>query len=551
MLREMARKTRFTALASNLLAAVCLGALLGLGIYVSIKTVVVEGQSTPGYGVVNISQSGWNVGCTVIGTAVGILATLGFTQHDSFLTRKGIVSSQGVTALYLRPLTTSRSFSQVARGLLNPSRIFLGLLVIVSTLTSAATVAIFGVHNVNTNVSNPLPSFPLAQYNHTFFRTQADGYFPIQPLSQVDMPILESFLYRAAYIGASITADPGNFNPFNEDVWVPSSGTIGDTSYPGLNTGGIGINLTSYFAFSGFPTRFFLPSAYTFNHLDGHVFGTHVNVTCTDATANYAINFTRHAEDDVSVYKISNEDSVDFQVVVDTTTHNWLLIGAFLPRESESDPVLTIVVPSIDESAFVCDCTYSGREYLATIAVSSRLSPLEVLAESDDGPLIGHDVKWMLASTAADFLTKPGGGSLINAWTSTGFNVDGDNNTDTAALLSAVLSQTGEAQLSLMRQNAEISSVDTNQIDTNGSNLNMSIIVARLGGGGPGWLVVYGLLLVGSLLGVLRTLRGSNSAPSDVQDPVKILELMLNSGKIDERSKLKLDEKIEILSLGR
>ncbi|KAH8121303.1 hypothetical protein LI328DRAFT_172006 [Trichoderma asperelloides] len=473
---------KYCVLASNVVASLSLGALLGLGVYVTKHTLVIGGSPTPGFKVIDIDQNSWNVGCTIFGTAVGILATLGYSQHDNFLTRQGIMSNQGVVALYLRPLTVS----------------------------SAATVAIFGVHNIDLKLTNPVPSFPLASYNDTFFETSVDGYYPVVPLDEINLPELEAFLYRAAYIGAATTNDPGGFNQFST-AWISPSGAIGDTSYSSLNTGGIGLNMTSYFDFSGYPSRFHMPSAYTFNDLSGVVYGTHVNVVCVNSTANYDLDYSR-LDDDVAVFKISNH-----------------------------------LVPVELGETFICDCTYSGREYMASIIVSSRLSPLEVVAEVNQGPFIGLDVKWLLARTATNFLRKPGGGSLISAWTSTSWNNGGDNNTDTAALLSTILSQTGEAQLSLLRQTAERSNTDTQSYKPHSSSVTMSIRITMIGSGQYGWLSLYALLLVGALLGLTRTLSRFEPASPDVQDPVKVLGLMLNNDTINDKTRLKFDEKIEVL----
>ncbi|PTB34969.1 uncharacterized protein TrAFT101_006373 [Trichoderma asperellum] len=537
---------KYYALASNLLASLSLGALLGLGVYVTKNTLVIGGSPTPGFRVIHIDQNSWNVGCTIVGTAVGILAILGYSQHDNFLTRQGIMSDQGVVALYLRPLTVSRSVAQVIRGQLITTRILLALLTIVSTLSSAATVAIFGVHNIDIKLTNPVPSFPLASYNDTFFETSTDGYYPTVPLDEINLPELEAFLYRAAYIGAATTNDPGGFNQFST-AWISPSGAIGDTSYSSLNTGGIGLNMTSYFDFSGYPSRFHMPSAYTFNDLSGVVYGTHVNVVCVNSTANYDLDYSR-LDDDIAVFKISNHRNVNFQIVQDTKSPNdQLLIGAAVSGTSTTDPILTIAVPVELGETFICDCTYSGREYMASIIVSSRLSPLEVVAEVNQGPFIGLDVKWLLARTATNFLRKPGGGSLISAWTSTSWNNGGDNNTDTAALLSTILSQTGEAQLSLLRQTAERSNTDTQSYKPHSSSVTMSVRITMIGSGQYGWLSLYALLLVGALLGLIRTLSRFEPASPDVQDPVKVLGLMLNNDTINDKTRLKIDEKIEVL----
>ncbi|KAL7941773.1 hypothetical protein V8C42DRAFT_333681 [Trichoderma barbatum] len=538
---------KYYVLSINVLAALSLGALLGLGVYVTKNTLIIGGSPTPGFGVIHVDQNSWNVGCTIIGTAVGFLAALGYSQHDNFLTRQGILSDQGVVALYLKPLTAWRSVAQVVHGQLMTTRILLALLAVVSTLSSAATVAVFGVHNIDTKVINPVPSFPLASYNETFFETSIDGYFPVVPLDEINLTELEAFLYRAAYIGAATANNPGGFNQFSKG-WIPPSGTIGDASYSSLSTGGIGLNMTSYFDFCGFPSRFYMPSTYTFNDLSGVVYGTHINVVCVNSTANYDLDYSR-LDDNVSVFKISNQRGVKFQIVQDTRTPNdLLLVGAAISGTSTTDPILTIAVPVELGETLVCDCTYSGHEYMASVTVPSRLSPLEVVAEVDQGPAIGPSVKWLLARTASNFLRKPGGGSLISAWTSTSWNANGDNNTDTAALLSTILSQTGQAQLSLMRQTAERSNTDTKSHEPGSSSVTMSIRITRIGSGQYGWLSLYALLLIGALLGLVRTLAKPEPASPDVQDPVKILGLMLNNDTISDKTRLKFDGKIEVLS---
>ncbi|KAL1966619.1 hypothetical protein VTN77DRAFT_4030 [Rasamsonia byssochlamydoides] len=110
------------AIAINLLSAVVLAALLGLGVYVNYKTILVQGPSTPGFPTINVDQTGWNVGCTVVGTAVGILLSVAFAGHDGLLTRKEIISTTGVQAIFLRPLTSKRGVQQIQRGQLSLMR---------------------------------------------------------------------------------------------------------------------------------------------------------------------------------------------------------------------------------------------------------------------------------------------------------------------------------------------------------------------------------------------------------------------------------------------
>ena len=48
-------------------------ALIALGTYVNQKSILVQGTSYPGFPVIKIDANSWNVGCIVIGTAVGLL----------------------------------------------------------------------------------------------------------------------------------------------------------------------------------------------------------------------------------------------------------------------------------------------------------------------------------------------------------------------------------------------------------------------------------------------------------------------------------------------
>lgn len=444
-----ARSYHSIAITSNIFAALCVATLLGLGIYVNMQVLVVEGFSIPGFSVVQVDQSGWNIGCTVVGTAVGILVSVALSSHDDFLTRKAILSEQGVVALYLKPLTAGRGAEQVRRGELQPTRVLLVFLTIVATLSSAATVAIFGIHNAEQLVFNPAASYPLAGLNGTYFFSLADGsVYPLVPT--VELPVLDNFLYRSAYIGASMAR--GSYSPYGYDKenWISESGAVGDTTYGTLNTEGIGLNTTSYVEFSGLPSGFNMPSAYTFNWLNGDVFGTHIDVECVNATGLYTVNYTSPI-DGVSVYLIRNEKGFRLNLVQDTSGLNHLMIGSAITNSSGS-PLLTIVVPNwIEETAFVCECTYSGREFIASVELNSRVSPLVTVAEVLDGPYIGSYVKWTLANYVYGALSKPGGGTLVSAWLDAEFNTDGDNNTDTAALLGFHLQSNGRSIYQLVK----------------------------------------------------------------------------------------------------
>jgi len=131
-----------------------------------------------------------------------------------------------------------------------------------------------------------------------------------------------------------------------------------------------------------------------------------------NATASYAVNYGRLA-DEVSVYHISNQNGLHLTLVQDTSGLNSLMIGSEISNSSGS-PLPTILVPNwVERRAFICKCTYPGREILASITLDSRVSPLMVVTGTIKRPHIGSYVKWTLANYVYGFLSGPGGGSLV------------------------------------------------------------------------------------------------------------------------------------------
>lgn len=145
--------------------------------------------------------------------------------------------------------------------------------------------------------------------------------------------------------------------------------------------------------------------------------------------------------DEVSAYHISNQNGLHLTLVQDISGFNSLMIWSEISNLSGS-PLLTILVPNwVEEMAFICEFTYSGREFLASIALDSRVSPLTVVTEAIEGAYIGSYVKWTLANYMYRFLSRPYGGGLVSAWIDAGFNTDCNNNTVAAALLGTAFSQ--------------------------------------------------------------------------------------------------------------
>lgn len=102
----------------------------------------------------------------------------------------------------------------------------------------------------------------------------------------------------------------------------------------------------------------------------------------------------------------------------------------------------------------------------------------------------------------------------------------------------------------MLRQNIEIANQYSDDVVPNGSNVTMSVTIDKIGGGAYGWLGVYGLLLIGSLLGALRTCRKTEIASWEVQDPVKVLETTTGDTPIRPTARLRLNGKIEVVSSG-
>ena len=279
-----AEEKKFHALAflSNLIAFVLLATLLALGVYVNVKNILVGNISTNGYNVIKLNTTYWNVACTIVGTAVGFLAAVALANQDECITRSQLAGDRGVMALFLRPLTLRRGLDQIAHLHLPPERTLLLILTIAAALTNAAVVALFGVRSTTERIVNPSASYPLAALNGTFF--EGDQYGSVfaagSPTFSSEVSQLSGFLYKAAYINGLINR--GQYVPFStpEIPYIPEQGSIGDTVYAGLNTGGVGLNVSSYLQYSGVTDGFDMPAEYGFDKLQARVFGTNISLSC-------------------------------------------------------------------------------------------------------------------------------------------------------------------------------------------------------------------------------------------------------------------------------
>ena len=264
---------------------------------------------------------------------------------------------------------------------------------------------------------------------------------------------LNGFLYKAAYINGLIAKD--DYNPFSGfyTAYIPAQGSIGDNIYAGLNTGGVGLNVSSYLQYSGVTDGFNMPAEYEFNKLQAGVFGTNISLSCQDATASYTavtieadIGFVKV----MAVSKPNGRNITVFNSLQGDLISNSLVIGSAVTIESGTgEPIHSLVIPDfVDETVFVLERSYDGQEYMANVSVVSSVSPLQIDDEALPGPVIGPYVKQTLANVTDTMLSFGSmGGELARGFIDADYNSAEMNNTEMAGVLETVIGQLGEAYI--------------------------------------------------------------------------------------------------------
>lgn len=552
----MRRHSILSACLNGLVAAL-IAVLLGFAVKLKIQLVVI---SEPGdsFSTLSTTPATWNVGVTIVGTVVGILASIAFSAQDAFLSRLGLVSQRGVSAIFLRPLTTMRGFQQLVRGEFNPERTALVILTLGTALTSAATVALLSVQTVIHDETNTSPSFPLAFYNSTdnFDMTDSQGAVIGLDISTATTLILyvNSFIYRCAFINGQAEAPP-----LPERPYLPEQGLLGQTTYSNLWTSGVGINANSYMSFSGPTANFPLPLNYTFRSLTGRVYGTTVNVTCENRTSSYSVDNLGLVSNGVLVTasKVGLEKGFDTNITMylPTRVSDILPMGFNLTYTPTTGPVtdadpthVVLVTDWMGNNAEVFECSYQGREVLVEVAISGPADPLIVGKIVDEGPFIGPAVKELIAQTLNEIIGANGGGSVLSkAFVNAKYNDDGGNTTaEFGNVMGRVLSQAGQAIISVLRQPIEIANL-YDPPPSQGAYVTMSFAVQRVGGGNYGWFAVYGAVLLGALIGLFRALFGGNAVAFEAQDAVILLGQTLGDSSMRSTTKVKFVEGVGLI----
>jgi hypothetical protein len=203
------------------------------------------------------------------------------------------------------------------------------------------------------------------------------------------------------------------------------------------------------------------------------------------------------------------------------------------------------------------ECTYSGNDFVASVSVDSCVSPLRIVAEKGNSSSINTATKETLADSINDLLSKQGGGSLVRAWQALRIHgptsFEGGKET-LRRNLEKIFSQMGEALISLSRQDIEradyykgYESCAANGVPV--LSVTVLVTITKLGWGSWGWLSVYILLLMGSLSSIFRYCRVRQILQTDVQDPLRILEMTLEGGQeISLKSRIRIQDKLEVIS---
>ncbi len=117
-------------------------------------------------------------------------------------------------------------------------------------------------------------------------------------------------------------------------------------------------------------------------------------------------------------------------------------------------------------------------------------------------------------------------GQFSPGFTDAEYNEYGYKNADMATVVETVTGQLDGAYRSLLRQHAERSNLYKGQVATEPTRRECVAVVVTIEYLGrwvhPEWLVLLGVLLVGSLVGTVQTCMGGTLVKFDAQDVVRL-----------------------------
>ena len=141
------------------------------------------------------------------------------------------------------------------------------------------------------------------------------------------------------------------------------------------------------------------------------------------------------------------------------------------------------------------------------------------------------------------------GGNLARGFIDAEYNANGWDSEGMDAAIEPILEQVGEAYFSLMPQQVERSNLfKGSEFGDVGAEVHLFVTVSRLAGAHFGWLAVLGLLLLGTLIGTIRTCVGSRAVDFEAQDAVKLFQSTLSDANVCDTSRARYREGIQILS---
>ncbi|KAK9770250.1 hypothetical protein SCAR479_13061 [Seiridium cardinale] len=289
------------------------------------------------------------------------------------------------------------------------------LFTVLSALSCASALALFAPHKATLDVQDPLTSYPAKDYTPAF-----------RPFIQADeiTNALSEFLVDSAATTRDVAVESilaGKAEAYDRQRALDQAKTqrthrIGDTTYKGLRTQGIGANMASfneYFLssrdklvslgksqYSEFESRsrmsrnsnqiWMVATDYHFDSLKAEVYGTDIYVTCEDVTHLFDFQWVwgkvgnrtssknwKPSPKGLIQFEVSSQQyGMDLQIV-HAPDENVKVTHWLEDDEDHGGPVQYIVItdlhPDGSGPVTVLRCVYMGQDFLANIVMESGI----------------------------------------------------------------------------------------------------------------------------------------------------------------------------------